>query len=170
MNHVKIDRSTTIIGRIQYDAVIIAAPITDDTRAGMEFVNFTDQIKVPGRYHRTVATILKGRLNASRFEQFDNVDCLINLDTNDIFNSLGVIKSVSGADKTNLEHPTMWKIFSQRNLTDEEINSLFDDSEVIDVVDWLAYPHYAQKRDRSKAVRNFYLLCSLTLCRFYVKK
>ena len=38
--------------------------------------------------------------------------------------------------------PTVWKIFSQVPLTEEELDLYFLQREETKVVDWLAYPHY----------------------------
>ena len=45
--------------------------------------------------------------------------------------------------KTPADFPLVWKIFSQRALTKEELDDMFAHREETKVIDWLAYPKYS---------------------------
>ena len=62
----------------EFDMVVIAAPQTED-KSPIDFKGFNDKTVIsnltfPGRYHRTVATIVHGDLNP-KYVGCDNVDC-----------------------------------------------------------------------------------------------
>ena len=62
----------------QFDMVVIAAPQTED-KSPIDFKGFKDKTVIsnltfPGKYHRTVATIVHGDLNP-KYVGCDNVDC-----------------------------------------------------------------------------------------------
>ncbi len=124
-----------------YDIVVLATPITGDSKSPIKFQNFTKPIVVNGRYHQTVATLVSGNLNASFYglAEKDCPDLIINNDVDDVINSVGKIRSVIGGRKS---HNNVWKIFSQRELRKDELDRLFQKHEVIEVSDWLAYPEY----------------------------
>lgn len=124
-----------------YDFVILAHPITKDCKNPIEFVNFEHPIKVDGSYHRTVSTIISGTLNASYFgiKEKKTPDLIIINDITKVINSVGKISPVKPSEK-NLDN--VWKVFSQRPLTDAELDELFVKRSPCTVVDWLAYPEY----------------------------
>lgn len=136
-----VDTSTKEIFSNPYKMVVLATPITSDSVSPIKFVNFEKPIWVPGRYHRTVATLVSGNLNSSYYNlpNGDVLDIVIDNDVNDTINSIGRISPVTGvqAEKSNV-----WKIFSQRPLEEDELKSLFNQYDVIKVEDWLAYPEY----------------------------
>lgn len=123
-----------------YDVVVIANPITGDSKTPIEFVNFSTPISVSGQYQRTVATLVAGNLNASYYHWHkDNVpDVIINND-DDVVNSIGKIKPVIKVKKVKTH---VWKIFSQRPLMESELKAMFVTPKVIEIKDWLAYPKY----------------------------
>ena len=126
-----------------YDVVVIANPITGDSRTPIEFANFTEPISVPGRYQRTVATLVAGKLNASYFDwRREHVpDVIIDNDEHGFLNSIGKIEPVVRSTKKEKTH--VWKVFSQRPLTDGELAALFETpARRIETKDWLAYPKY----------------------------
>ena len=62
----------------KFDIVLIAAPQTDD-KSPISFKGFEDKalssnFTFPGRYHRTVATIVHGELNP-QYVGCDNLEC-----------------------------------------------------------------------------------------------
>ena len=62
----------------EYDIVIIAAPQTEDKRPidikGFGDKTFSQNLTFPGRYHRTVATIVHGDLNP-KYVGCDTLEC-----------------------------------------------------------------------------------------------
>uniref|UniRef100_A0A1B6CZE3 Prenylcysteine lyase domain-containing protein n=1 Tax=Clastoptera arizonana TaxID=38151 RepID=A0A1B6CZE3_9HEMI len=127
-----------------YDFVVVAAPLTEDAKFPIKFTQFTNSIHIPGRYHRTVSTILQGKINATYFgfsneEEIPNT--IINIDKS-LFNSISEIHPVSTEQKTTKK---TWKIFSQKPLKPDELDALFVERNHTKVVDWLAYPHYDTK-------------------------
>lgn len=123
-----------------YDVVVIANPITGDSKTPIEFANFSSPISVAGRYQRTVATLVAGNLNASYYHWYkDNVPEVIINNDDPVVNSIGKIRPVIKVKKVKTN---VWKIFSQRPLMDEELKAMFEAPKVIDIKDWLAYPKY----------------------------
>lgn len=141
-----------------YDIVVIANPITKDSRTSIDFLNFTKPIEVSGTYHRTVATFVSGTLNGSYFNlpENDAPKLIINNDEKvGVINSIGTLEPTDEKSNVNNEgrnEEEIWKIFSPRPLTENELDSLFQKRKVAKSVDWLAYPHYDQLRLTSKFV------------------
>jgi prenylcysteine oxidase/farnesylcysteine lyase len=141
--------------RTSYDIVVIANPITADSRTSIDFLNFTVPIKVPGVYHRTVATFISGTLNGSYFglPENDAPQLIINNNEEHVINSMGTLESVKSEKSTRYDaNENVWKIFSQRPLTEHELNALFQKRKTAKSVDWLAYPHYDKLSLTSKFV------------------
>lgn len=127
-----------------YDIVIVAAPQTEDL-ASVKFVGFPHlHSKFPGRYHRTVATFVQGKVNCSYFGLGNNNDVgdIINIDTELNVNSLSVNSPVMDKVTSSDSECHVFKVFSQKPLSDVELKSMFSHIEETKVVDWLAYPHY----------------------------
>ncbi|XP_065201064.1 prenylcysteine oxidase 1-like isoform X2 [Planococcus citri] len=134
-----------------YKFVVLAHPITDDCKDPIEFINFPNPIKVKGKYHRTVSTILAGNLNGSYFgiKEKKVPDLVINNDVSKVINSVGRINPVS---TSKLSESNVWKIFSKRPLTETELDDLFSERSPCSVVDWLAYPQYTDLGVSSKFI------------------
>lgn len=125
-----------------YDVIIIAAPQTSDMKNKLTLRNLTEPVSFPGRYHRTVCTLIKGNLRGNFFGDKNSViDEIFTTNDKVIFNSIGRISPVDYTPETHNES-NVWKIFSQRPLTDLELLTLFSDVKDKYVKDWLAYPHY----------------------------
>lgn len=125
-----------------YDVVIVATPITKDAKLPITFLGFPNEIKVTGKYHRTVATIVHGKVNYTYFgyTEEDSLPDLIMSIGNTFFNSLGSILPVkSSAEK---KRKLVWKVFSSAPLEEHELDALFLERYETQVFDWLAYPHY----------------------------
>lgn len=122
-----------------YDYVVIATPLSENQRIPMKFNNFPIPITGIGEYHRTVSTLVVGTLKKSKFPEFGDGSSAIILNTNDddFFNSIGNIQGINGAIGHNV-----WKVFSKKPLTDNEIEELFESHTEVKVIDWLAYPRY----------------------------
>lgn len=130
-----------------YDIVIIATPLTEDTQANIKFTNFPKSLTFPGVYHRTVCTIVHGKLNVSYFgfeNEKDAVDEILTVKQNLLFSSIGRLNPVDY--KRNEGVFDVWKVFSQKPLAKEQLNSLFLQQKDVNVIDWLAYPQYYTKQ------------------------
>ncbi|KAJ4439648.1 hypothetical protein ANN_07776, partial [Periplaneta americana] len=126
-----------------YDIVIVATPLTEDTHADIYFKNFPSSLKFPGKYHRTVCTIVHGKLNFTYFgfeNEKDTVDSILTVKLDLIFSAIGRLSPVDyQIDEGQFD---IWKIFSQVPLTEEQIHTLFLKHRSVHVVDWMAYPEY----------------------------
>lgn len=130
---------TTSTASDTYDYVVIATPLSQNQRIPLSFDNFPVPITELGEYHRTVSTLVVGTLKKSKFPEFDDGSSAIILNTNDddFFNSIGNLQGINGDMSRNV-----WKVFSKKPLTDNEIEELFEIHTEVKVIDWLAYPHY----------------------------
>ena len=145
--------------KTSYDIVIVATPLAEQTHTGIKFNNFPQEIKFPGRYHRTVCTILQGKLNVTYFgfkNEDDAVDEILTVKLGLEFNSIGKIRPVDY--KKNEKDFDVWKVFSQEPLTQGQLNKFFETHKSINVIDWLAYPQYytKQRHDNFVLFNNLY--------------
>ncbi|XP_078589109.1 prenylcysteine oxidase 1-like [Branchiostoma floridae x Branchiostoma japonicum] len=133
-----------------YDIVIVATPLKE----GMSNITFTDfptpLPEVKGKFHRTVANFVRGKLNAEYFGISDPKAAptgIMTINADVMFNSIGKhtpLNISKGYTPVGPEsEDAVWKVFSQRPLADSEIAQLFTVVKDSQVVDWLAYPHYA---------------------------
>lgn len=126
----------------RYDVVVIANPITSDSKTPIEFANFNPPIHVEGRYQRVVATLVAGNLNA-RYHirgwfKAKVPDLIINND-DPVVSSISQIGQIFGVKETKTP---IWKIFSERPLKNTELEDLIKTPKIIETRDWLAYPKY----------------------------
>ncbi|XP_067144736.1 prenylcysteine oxidase 1-like isoform X2 [Centruroides vittatus] len=125
-----------------YDVVIVAVPLIDGI-SKIKFNNFPTKIQnFKGKYHRTVATYVNGKVNMSAIglQPADHLDGVITINPELPFNSLGKVYPVDY--KKDETVPEVWKIFSQKPLTDDFMSEMFESITEVKVVDWLAYPQY----------------------------
>ena len=130
-----------------YNIIIVATPLNNDM-SQIKFSNFEKPIGgYHQKYHRTVATFVKGWPNITNFG-FDNFDDfpteILTTNENVFFNSIGrqtAVDFVPGTEPQFRDAP-VWKVFSQVPLTNSQINFIFSSVKEKKVVDWLAYPHY----------------------------
>lgn len=136
----------------EYDTVIFATPLTED-KSKIVFKNFSMPLKFPGRFHRTVCTIVFGSLNYTHFRFHDENDALNEILTiKDVFfNSVGMILPVD-YDGTKKSYSDMWKVFSQAPLSSQELDMLFSKRSYVNVIDWLAYPQYTLNHEMGSFV------------------
>ncbi|NXG66832.1 PCYOX oxidase, partial [Hemiprocne comata] len=133
-----------------YDIVFIAAPL-GRKMADITFKNFDPPVpEFPNPYHQTVTTLVHGRLNASFFGYQDpstfHFGAIFTTENPKLFiNSLGVVFPVEngGDDGKSPSQLPVWKLFSQEELTKEQLHSLFSSYDSVKVKKWLAYPHYS---------------------------
>lgn len=123
-----------------YDFVVLAAPQATNIKNQIKFENFKNDLKFPGKYHRTVSTLVVGKLRRSYFNN-EPVEAIFSIDTGGLFNSVSKVNPVISTTKTE---KAAFKIFSKEILTDLQIKELFEDVEETFVQDWLAYPEYDQ--------------------------
>ncbi|XP_078603250.1 prenylcysteine oxidase 1-like [Branchiostoma floridae x Branchiostoma japonicum] len=133
----------------EYDIVIVATPLHEG-KSNITFTDFPTPLpQIRGRFHRTVETIVQGKLNAEYFGVSDPKNAPTNIMTvnaNIPFNSIAIQTPVSIPSDYSPAGPesedAVWKVASQRPLADSEIRQLFTVVKDRQVVDWLAYPHY----------------------------
>ncbi|XP_038016283.1 prenylcysteine oxidase 1 isoform X2 [Motacilla alba alba] len=133
-----------------YDIVVIAAPL-GRKMANITFRNFDPPIpEFPNPYHQTVTTLVHGRLNTSFFGYQDpqafHLGAIFTTDNPKLFiSSLGVVTPVGDAGTGGkLPLPSVvWKVFSNEELTKEQLSLLFSSYDSVKVKPWLAYPQYS---------------------------
>ncbi|NXO46744.1 PCYOX oxidase, partial [Locustella ochotensis] len=132
-----------------YDIVVIAAPL-GRKMADIAFRNFDPPIpEFPNPFQQIFTTLVHGRLNASFFGYNDpqafHLGAIFTTDNPKLFiNSLGVVSPVGDAGtggKLSLQSP-VWKVFSNEELTKEQLSLLFSSYDSVQVKPWLAYPEY----------------------------
>jgi prenylcysteine oxidase/farnesylcysteine lyase len=130
---------TTMLGI--FNRVVIALPLDALPESSrIKFTNFGSKLPYnydnSRTYHRTVATIVAGHVHPKYKFRKDIISCEPNW-----YNSISLI------------HPTIlvvaekypvYKIFSPKPLTDEQLDSFFAERHHKEVHDWLAYPEYNQ--------------------------
>ena len=137
-----------------YDAVILATPLTNDTST-IKFENFPRRFNFPGRYHRTVATLVQGDINYETFGFTDKesvIDDIFTTNGSLFFNSVARNYPVDADDGVE-GLPPVWKVFSNEPLTRQQLGHLFSEINETHVIDWKAYPEY----DGSESPGNFTL-------------
>ncbi|NXS95863.1 PCYOX oxidase, partial [Jacana jacana] len=149
--HVTYNTSSGLTGDT-YDIVLVAAPL-GPKMANITFKNFQPPIpEFPNPYHQTVTTFIHGRLNASFFGYRDpsafRLGSIFTMENPKLFiNSLGIVSPVEGEKEEagRAEEPPLavWKVFSQEELTKEQLNLLFKSYDSVKMKKWLAYPHYS---------------------------
>lgn len=127
-----------------YDFVVLAAPQTADAKYRIDFKGFDQEIKFLGKYHKTVCTLVEGRLAESYFPTKDSfIDEILTTKEGLLFNSIGQITPVDYTPEYNKSN--VWKIFTQKKLKDNELLSIFSEVKNKHVREWLAYPHYESR-------------------------
>ncbi|RZF47288.1 hypothetical protein LSTR_LSTR009779 [Laodelphax striatellus] len=122
-----------------YDVVVVAAPITEDSEFPIEFGPsiLTDYYK-PRPYHTTHVTIIEGKLNYTVF------NCSVDPPPTEIFtpNSNLMFNSLTRLTKDD-DKFELWKIFSSERLNPYDLELYFgEDFEVRLEKVWEAYPEY----------------------------
>ncbi|MBN3317458.1 PCYOX oxidase, partial [Atractosteus spatula] len=136
-----------------YDIVIIATPLHKD-KSDISFPNITPPVPshFPGRYHQTVATLVHGRINVSYLgvkgpaSAFWMSDILTMEHEGLALNSLSSLDPVhipQGYKRPPASLPNVWKVFSGKRLSKEQLGAVFLQWDEISEVPWLAYPSYS---------------------------
>lgn len=125
-----------------YDIVIVATPLTSDAKSPIKFTGFPKEMKLSGKYHHTIVTIVHGIVNYTYFSyasEYSVPDMILSVSNDAFFNSMSRIQP---AEKKGYFNRSVWKIFSSVVLEAEQLENLFIERYETQVFDWLAYPHY----------------------------
>ncbi|KAJ3606074.1 hypothetical protein NHX12_028117, partial [Muraenolepis orangiensis] len=136
-----------------YDIVVVATPLHHG-KSDISFLGLTPPVPshFPGRYHRTVSTLVRGLLNVSYLgDQREPLEFRVS----EVLTSEGCdLHSLSSIDPVTIptgyrrpaaNQPKVWKIFSPRQLSEEQLDAVFLSREPMapgQETDWLAYPEY----------------------------
>ncbi|XP_031323079.1 prenylcysteine oxidase 1 [Camelus dromedarius] len=132
-----------------YDIVLVATPL-NRKMSNITFLNFDPPIEeFHQHYEPLVTTLIKGQLNSTVFssrplDEFD-LGTILTTDNPDLFiNSIGFVSSVreDNSPQPKAEKAHVWKIFSARALSKEQILKLFVSYDYAVKQSWFAYPHY----------------------------
>ena len=153
----------------EFDAVIFANPLA---LSHVSFTNFPEPVYTPvstSAYHRTVATFVKGEVNPAFF----GLDSYGKAFPFDIMTTAAVPEEISfplccisvlipseATAETVKEYVTpveeqpdrVWKLFSTRPLTQEELDRIFLKRNEAVAIDWMAYPQYSPPEQFPKFV------------------
>jgi len=128
----------------EFDVVVVAAP---QTRDKTKLTGLNNQI-FPGHYHRTVATIVHGDLILEALKSSTRINFFLSPSS--------AIVSISPLTPVDLREgeplPSVYKIFSSKLLSKEDLEELFKPLHSYQVVDWLAYPEYTLGDDLNSFV------------------
>lgn len=117
-----------------YNSIIVGTPLTENQ---INFINFSVNLNqnIPIRkFHRTVSTLIAGTLS----KKFRGRDVLTD-NKSTFFTSIARVHAV---DDTIDQNISVYKVFSPSPLSTEQLKIIFDDIQVMDTTDWLAYPEY----------------------------
>ncbi|NWZ18215.1 PCYOX oxidase, partial [Agelaius phoeniceus] len=133
-----------------YDIVVIAAPL-GRKMANITFRNFDPPIpEFPNPYHQIITTLVHGRLNTSFFGYQDPQDfhlgAIFTMDNPKLFINSLTLEPPVGDTGTGGQLPlpsAVWKVFSNEELSKEQLSLLFSSYDSVKVKPWLAYPQYS---------------------------
>ncbi|KAG8008055.1 Prenylcysteine oxidase-like, partial [Nibea albiflora] len=138
-----------------YDIVVLATPLQESVRTGVQFEGFTPPFdQLPGNYHSTVATIVHGYLNTSFFGFPDPrlfpFASVLTTETPDLFfNSVASVCPVNisaGFRRKQPQEAGVYKVFSPQPLDKAQLKTLFRSYYSVQVTEWHAYPCYSSSR------------------------
>ncbi|XP_005735352.1 prenylcysteine oxidase 1 [Pundamilia nyererei] len=135
-----------------YDIVIVATPLHRG-KSDITFSGFSPPIPshYPGHYHQTVATLVHGLLNVSYLgtteaaSEFTVSDVLTTDSNGSIINSLSSLDPVhipKGYKRPPASQANVWKVFSKKPLSQEQLENMFLSYDSVSETKWLAYPAY----------------------------
>ena len=134
-----------------YDIVVLATPMTEDTQT-MKLEGLEKPPSFTGKYHQTVATLVHGNLNPKYFglTQETMTDTIFFVDSTLNVNSVSLLSPTNFQEGQPL--PQVWKVFSQRPLTEKDLQDIFTEKTETQICDWLAYPSYSTNQTLSDFV------------------
>lgn len=135
-----------------YDIVVIATPLHQG-KSDIVFSGFSPPIPshYSGLYHQTVTTMVHGKLNVSYLgtaepaSEFTVSEILTTDSKSCAINSLGSLDPVhipDGYKRPSADHTAVWKVFSPRPLSQEQLRQMFLSYSSVSETPWLAYPAY----------------------------
>lgn len=131
-----------------YDIIMVATPLSQKI-SNISFLNFDPPIEEFHQYYQhIVTTFIKGKLNSTAFssralDKFNLRTVLITGSSDLFINSIRIVSSVKDNDpQPSTDGAYVWKTFSQKTLTKEQILKLFLSHEYTVKQQWLAYPYY----------------------------
>lgn len=153
----------------EFDAVIFANPLP---LSHVSFTGFPEPVYTPvstAPYHRTVATFVKGELNPAFFGldsygkdfPFDIMTtATVPEEISFPLCSIGLLIPSEATAQTVKQYVTpveqqpdrVWKLFSTRPLTQEELDQIFSKRGEAVAVNWRAYPQYSPPEQFPKFV------------------
>ncbi|XP_054718555.1 prenylcysteine oxidase 1-like [Uloborus diversus] len=123
-----------------YDIVVVACPLIRNSE-NIKFTNFqTDFFQFQSRFHPLVTTFVQGELNPLAFDQKAVPDEILTCKSSLSFNSLSKVSPVSEIKSKSKNR--VYKVFSEKPLTEEVLKQLFKHTTGLKQKEWLAYPHY----------------------------
>ncbi|KAM8873034.1 prenylcysteine oxidase 1 [Synchiropus picturatus] len=142
-----------------YDIVVIATPLHQG-KSDITFPGVSPSIPshYPGRYHPTVSTLVHGVLNTSFLgvmappSDFTVSQVLTTDSKEDVLHSLVSLDPVhvpSDYSRPPASHHKVWKVLSQKPLTQERLRQLFVSWDSVSETKWLAYPSYRPPHRRT---------------------
>lgn len=119
-----------------YDIVIVAVPLNKNI-FNLQFEDFSSALhSFIQPYQRTVATFLKGQVNASFFKSMRE----------DLPNSILINKEPYFINSMENMVQDVWKVFSRDILSESEKELLFKKVDQTLIYDWQAYPKYSSRQ------------------------
>ncbi|XP_028830591.1 prenylcysteine oxidase 1-like [Denticeps clupeoides] len=142
-----------------YDIVIVATPLHQGM-SDIAFIDFSPPIPAHfhGSFHRTVSTLVHGRLNVSYLGSSENpadfrFSDVLTTDRKDLsFYSLHSLDPVSiprGYRRPPASEKKVWKLFSPDSLTEDQLKEIFISWDDVAENRWLAYPSYVTPHYKS---------------------
>jgi len=146
LKYVQKDSSVTVSD--QFNIVVIASPLTADNSV-MKLESISDTF--PGSYHTTIATIVRGELvpEEAGYKNQDFVVTPNNFYLSDDY-PMWSIEKLTPVDYNlpeDVDLPPVYRIFSVKPLSDNQLNTLFTNVTSVVVTKWLAYPSYTLEDD-----------------------
>ncbi|XP_029459863.1 prenylcysteine oxidase 1 [Rhinatrema bivittatum] len=133
-----------------YDIIVIATPL-DNGMSGINFLNFNPPIETFHKhYQHIVSTFIHGCINASFFGWQEppafSLSGILTTENSKLFvNSIGAVSPVKVEGNGTVEQAAshrIWKVFSPKSLTEEQLRLLFVSYDSVSERKWLAYPQY----------------------------
>ncbi|KAL3841327.1 hypothetical protein ACJMK2_019489 [Sinanodonta woodiana] len=129
----------------EYDIVVLATPIYKGI-TNIEFSNFQKEIEpIDYDFHLTVATFIQGQPNATFFG-YDNVnnlpDDILTINDKPFFNAFSKQKPVEPCKEELKNDKAVYKLFSNKVPTEDEINHICPKQNDLRLINWMAYPNY----------------------------
>lgn len=128
-------------GTHKFDYVVYAAPFTRNSRIPIDFSGLPTKLRKFGNYHRTVSTVVLGKLHATKFRDVINRKSYMSIMSNNVNNFFYSINNVNSVNE--MGPSDVWRVLSPKPLSRKQLSTLFDHvGDVIKTSDWLAYPTY----------------------------